>query len=408
MEHVDAELWRTLRRPNARKFRQALLNRGLPAPSEAVLQEHLLKYQSSKQIFAPSPKYRGLIYSTGLDAKWACDVMVQTQNPSEYKGEKWQYALIVQDIFSRFAWAELIKSPMEAAEGLRRVIERAGKAPQQLVCDADPGFQTAAFKQLLEERHIEQTLRVGRNDLATVDRLISTLKRALAVDAHESGSDDWAPKLQHVIALHNQSPNDTLLGGEPQDLRDPEDNKVLYFLREEREAENIQHNDRLIHARIPRLQREGAFRVWLKKDTRLRGRIFNPQWSTEIHRLASERGAYATDDKGDEYPTKEILPVPLESTQLVAPAARLNAKARQMLQRYADRGRAFLMGQPERRANATRFYNALAAIGDVKEALRLAGVASDAVVRSIITVFPDTFRLETSKKGGAAFVTLAP
>jgi hypothetical protein len=46
-----------------------------------------------------------------------------------------------------------------------------------------------------------------------------------------------------------------------------------------------------------------------------------------------------------------------------------------MLQRYADRGRAFLLGQPERRANATRFYNALAAEGNVKEALRLAGVS---------------------------------
>ena len=179
-------------------------------------------------------------------------------------------------------------------------------------------------------------------------------------------------------------------------------------MREEQESHNILHNDELIRSRIPKLREEGAFRVWLKKDTRLRGRVFNPQWSTEVHKLASVRGAYATDDKGDEYPTKEILAVPRESTQLVAPAARLNAKARQMLQRYADRGRAFLLGQPERKANATRFYNALAAIGDVKEALRLAGVATDAVVKSIVGVFPDTFRLETSKKGGAAHVSLAP
>ena len=98
---VNADLWRTLGRPGVKKFRQALLNRGPPTPSEKELQEKILKFQSSKQIFAPSPKYRGLIYSTGLDAKWACDVMVQTQNPSEFKGEKWQYALIVQDIFSR-------------------------------------------------------------------------------------------------------------------------------------------------------------------------------------------------------------------------------------------------------------------------------------------------------------------
>jgi hypothetical protein len=295
---------------------------------------------------------------------------------------------------------------MDAAEGLRKILEEAGRAPQELVCDADPGFQTKAFRELLEQHHIHQTLRVGRNDLATVDRLIGSLKRSLAVDAHETGRDDWAAKLQRLVKAYNETPNDVLLGGEPEDLRKPEENKVLYFLREKQEARNLVHNDRLIRSRIPKLREEGAFRVWQKKDTRLRGRIFNPQWSQEVRRVQRVEGAWVTDTQGREYPTKEVLPVPRDSTELSAPAPRLNAKARGMLQRYADRGRAFLMGQPERKASATRFYNALAEIGNLKEALRLAGVRADTAVKSLVGVFSDTFAMETGARGGQAHVLL--
>ena len=61
---------------------------------------------------------------------------------------------------------------MDSAEALRKIIREARHAPSQLICDADPGSQTKAFKELLEEHKIQQTTRVGRNDLATVDRLI--------------------------------------------------------------------------------------------------------------------------------------------------------------------------------------------------------------------------------------------
>ena len=401
------ELWRKLGRPAAAKLRQALLNRGHAAPSAAFLQENLLKQESSKQVFAPPPRYRGAIYSPGIDRRWACDVMVQPAG--EFKGEKYTHALIVQDIFSRFAWGELIKSPMDSAEGLRKIIQEARHAPSQLICDADPGFQTRAFKELLEEHQIQQTIRVGRNDLATVDRLIGNLKRQMASDAHDTGDDNWAAKLHRLIAAQNESPNEVLLGSQPEKLRGPQGepgNKVLYFLREEQEAKNIASNDKQIRSRIPRLQQEGAFRVWDSKDNRLKGRIFNPKWSTELHRVAKVQGAYVTDEQGREFATKETLAVPKESTALTAPAPKLNAKARGMLDRYMERGKAFLLGKPDRRAEAGQFYNALAAIGNIKEALALAQVQTKAPIKAMVALFPDTFALETSKKGGLSHVVL--
>ena len=114
MAGVDLQdLWVQLNRPGAERFRQALVKRGIAAPPVRELRENFLKYQSSKQLFAPPPKYSGHVYSTHVDSRWQMDVMLYSQ-PSEYKGQEWTAALVVEDIFSRYVWAELIHSPMQA------------------------------------------------------------------------------------------------------------------------------------------------------------------------------------------------------------------------------------------------------------------------------------------------------
>ena len=112
------------------------------------------------------------------------------------------------------------------------------------------------------------------------------------------------------------------------------------------------------------------------------------------------------DERGDRYLTKEVQAIPRHSTELTTPAPKLNARARGQLERYRDRARAFLLGQPERRATATRLYTALTQEGDIRRALALAGVSTKAVVRSFVEVFQDSFRMETGKKGGEAHVEL--
>ena len=50
------------------------------------------------------------------------------QSPEvEHQGRALRYALVVVDVFSRFAWAALIDSPMDAAAGYREILRRAGK-----------------------------------------------------------------------------------------------------------------------------------------------------------------------------------------------------------------------------------------------------------------------------------------
>ena len=225
------------------------------APPVKDLRELFYKYQSSKQIFAPPPKYKGKIFSPGLDRRWAADVMVMPGG----------YALIVQDIFSRYAWAELITSPAEAYTGMEEVLGKAGKTPDEITTDADPGFRTKQFQDLLSGRGIHHTFREGRNDIATVDRLISTIKRALATHAADQGGD-WKERLQAAVAGYNDTSHPRLMDGAPDDLRTPKGdikNKIIYYHREEEEAQNIQQNTDEIKKREDKLQGQG-FRVYLR------------------------------------------------------------------------------------------------------------------------------------------------
>ena len=94
------QLYDELGRPSAAKFGRALRKRGLKVTDEDV-QKNIVGLQAERQLRAPSPRYRGKIYSLGLDDKWVCDIMVIPPG---------RHALIVQDVFSRFVWARGMRS----------------------------------------------------------------------------------------------------------------------------------------------------------------------------------------------------------------------------------------------------------------------------------------------------------
>ena len=385
-------LWVDLNRPSPEKFRLALRRKGIAAPSVADIRNLFYKYQSSKQIFAPAPKYKGKIFSPGLDRRWAADIMITAGH----------HTLIVQDIFSRYAWAEPIESPLTAYKGMAKVLSRAGKDPDELTTDADPGFQTKDFNELVASKGIHHTFRVGRNDLASVDRLISTIKRALATDEADGGSASIAS----VVAGYNDTSHPRLMGA-PDDLRKPGGgigNKLIYFHREEEEARNIEQNTDEIKKQAGKLEGQG-FRVFKHKES-LGRRIGEARWDREVHTGVVD-GAYVRDETGEYHPTKEVLPVPKESTELAEPVARINPKAQGLLRRYADRAEAYLTAKEDRRDYASNLHKALSRDGyNIREAVQLAGLSTKSVIASFVRAFPNKFKLVTAKKGGTSFVEL--
>jgi hypothetical protein len=384
-------LWLRLNRPAPEAFRKELRRRGIAARAEDV--RDFYKHQSSKQLFAPGPKWKGRVFSKGLDDKWFADIAVVDG----------KHYLVAKDEFSRYAWAEPIASPMRAYEGMETILERAGHPPSDLVTDADPGFRSASFQKLLQGRGVHWVQKEGRQDLAIVDRLIGVIKRSLAEEEAEGGD----ATVSDVIEGHNERLAPAIHAA-PEDLRGPKGevgDKVLTFDRTWEEGKAIQDISRAQLARGHRLTQAGAFRVFQPPKGPKR-RHNEPVWSRDMHRVERIEGPYVLDDAGERHLTKEVLPVHHESWTVEAPRLKLNDRARALLQRYADRGRAYLLSRPERKASSSAFQAALSEVGNLKEALRLAGIASDAALRGLARVFPDVFELQTPARGGAAFMVL--
>jgi hypothetical protein len=124
--------------------------------------------------------------------------------------------------------------------------------PDDILTDADPGFRTPEFEALLREKGVVQELRAGRNDMATVDRLIFTLKRAMAEEEAETGRG-WAAALQDAVRGHNESGQGHLYGAAPEDVRDRK-SASLEFDLEWDESHAMRDNAEKIHARAKRLE----------------------------------------------------------------------------------------------------------------------------------------------------------
>lgn len=387
------ELWVRLNRPSPERFQAALKKRGLVSPGIAFLREHFYRWQSAKQLFQRPPKYTGHVYSPHLNSRWVADIMVNTQRPEEHEGKAWSFALIVQDIFSRFAWARLIDSPMAADEGLRSILGKAGTAPGELLTDADPGFKTPAFRALLAEKRIVQDIRAGRNDMATVDRLIFTLKRAMAEHAAETG-EQWAARLQDAVSSWNESGTGHLYGSAPEDAMEKK-SPGLEFNLEWDAAHDMADNAKQIHTRAAKLQNLGAYRT-LVPIKGLKRRANQPIWSREMHKADAVKGAFV-----GRHPTKEVLAVPEDSSKLAPEKVQLNAAARQSLWRYASRVSGFLSTAADNRASPNKVYNLMLEVAGSREnlvnAFKIAGVTAKELVSSLVKIYPDRFKSEGGK-----------
>ena len=131
----------------------------------------------------------------------------------------------------------------------------------------------------------------------------------------------------------------------------------------------------------------------------------DPRWGREIHTGVVD-GAYVKDESGEYHPTKEVLPVPKDSNELAEPALKLDPMARGILDRFRERGVAYLTAREDRRDYSSKFVHVLSAVGDLKEALRSARLGTKTTVATFVHVFPDVFRLVVPKKGGSSFVEL--
>jgi hypothetical protein len=250
----------------------------------------------------------------------------------------------------------------------------------------------------MRRHHIVHEFKESLNDIGTVDRLISTLRRALAEESAESGESDWAARLRKVVAGYNQAPHAHLLSASPSEASHGASKELTFELRRRASAEMFE-NAQLIQKRRAKLEAAGAFRV-LQAAPKLGRRVFKNVWSERIHMLKGfdETQAHAVDEEGKSFPTKELLPVHAESTGTKLAAAQppvQNDKRRGLLRRYADEVTRYLVPLPNKTAPLHKVAVALdRAPGHWREATKLAGLNQKRQMAALLEVFPELFEVK--------------
>jgi len=220
--------------------------------------------------------------------------------------------LIVQDIFSHYLWAEPISSKTQVRRAFEDILDKSGRRPRELNTDKGTEFSSKEFQNMLTRRGaIHWREKVGKNDIATVDRAMGTLKEMIARrSADEAAGGDWLTELPKAVASHNKLDHSALHDNAPTEVKG--DTNLRFQLRYEN-AEKRMENAEQAQERKRKLETTGAFRTLLQ-PTAFKRRAGVPNWSSEVHTVADVTSAQVTDQNGGKFDTRAVLPVSARSS----------------------------------------------------------------------------------------------
>jgi len=267
MEELAA-LYEELNAPSATAFRKALAKKGIPARARDV--EEFVKSRTERQVIAPPPRYKGHIVSFDVNHRWMADLIAFTSRPVKTNEGFYTHVLIVEDVFSRYIWARPLLSVSDTTRAFARILHESilGKSkdrvvrpgswswPQRLDTDGGSEWKNDSFKSLMARYRINHVVKDvdDRNAIATVDRAIGTIKRALKRREIAKGGN-WLSNLDATVAGYNKTEQGAI-NTAPTDMTD----EAIFSLKKEA-AENFADNSAMIQKRQDKLQAQGGYRV---------------------------------------------------------------------------------------------------------------------------------------------------
>ena len=395
-----ATLYKRLSYPSASRFKAALAKRGIRVPDAFVRQ--LVSEQGSRQLVAPPPRFTGKAVAQHVDERWASDV-VDFQSKTSAKDAP-IYVLLVQDIFSRFLFAEALRSKAEVEAAFLRIMKRTNRKPDQLNTDSGSEYTNRSFQAMLEKTGILHVTKEGPQDLATLDRAIGELRVVLS--RRTTDGNPWYTELGAAVKSMNASEHSSLFMREPDDVIGDED---LRFELRYKNAEMRQENVQLAKTRGDNLQQQGAFRTLLRPTTGFKRRAGQQNWSEKIHQVASAGdNGRVVDTEGNTFLMSTVKAVPSSTACVPMPEFAMGG-SRKVEDRRREALREWLpmLTNHIRRAGNSRGLNVqkaskdMAAVPGFQQALR----NQRATLLQFAQLWPNEIRIEKRGTQNVLFAT---
>lgn len=237
--------------------------------------------------------------TSGIDKQWQAD-LVDMQYYVRYKGNGgYKYILMAVDVFSRYGFAQPVKS--KKAEHMIEAFEKMirHRKPQFLQTDKGMEFRSTKFQEFL--KHNKITFFTSESDAikcALVERLNRTIQDKLYRIFTYQHSGSWVHRLQDVMASYNKTKHSTM-NLAPSDVNNSNSDRLHFHLYDKLPKKQIMKNwSKTGKSNANTLKINDLVRLLESKVTFNRG--YEPNWTEEVFRIykIDAKGIYIKDLKG--------------------------------------------------------------------------------------------------------------
>lgn len=213
---------------------------------------------------------RRRVITKGIDDLWQCDLVEMIPYARINKGYK--YLLTIIDVFSKFAWAEPIKS--KSAENVSLALLKVfkqGRVPKNLQTDNGKEFYNSNFKELMKQYNVNHYSTYSTLKASVCERFNRTLKTSMWREFSYQGSHNWLNMLSKLVKQYNNKRHRTI-GMKPVDVTHKNEKILLKTA-----YSNIKISGR---AKL-----KIGDHVRISKIKNLFGKGYEPNWSTEVFKI---------------------------------------------------------------------------------------------------------------------------
>ena len=308
-------LYEQLSFPSALKFKKAVKAEGGEITITAA--NKIAARHSQRQVTAPRKLYEGKITAAKLDSRWQADLASYVAQEAVVAGKTYTAILCVLDVFSRFLWTRRLENSKTAtvAEAFQDIFTVSGRKPLELNYDKGVEFNSAVFADLLKDTGVTM-VRVSdsKNDLATLDRAMSTLKTIITRRTITKDAGNWAQELEKATSSYNGVEHEHL-GVAPEKVAL---NPQVRFQMQQQSGKDNDIQDAVTRKIDAKIDKKAGYRV--EEESKLKGfakeRAFKPKYQEKIRTLASRDGRFVVDTEGERTLAARVKPVDLDATAI--------------------------------------------------------------------------------------------
>jgi transposase InsO family protein len=201
--------------------------------------------------------------------QWQADLNEMHTYSRENKG--YQYILTVIDIFSRYAWAEPLKTKKSAdvIKAFKNILKTT-KPPHLLQTDRGKEFENKAFQQFMQQNSVKWFAVTSSVKASLCERFNRTLKTRMFRYFTHRGSYKWVDVLKDLVRSYNQSIHRSLPKGmTPEKASEVKNQGVVW-----------EHQEKAVGVKAARYSIGDGVRISKHKGTFAKGYL--PNWSEEI------------------------------------------------------------------------------------------------------------------------------